>query len=335
MFHHYGPVWELLNNSTFDLVLYGDEYGRHKSRLMASSKGYNVVDYEKVIEHSNKYPVFVSNHSMYEYNKRPINFILGIKQVRFMYALGKAKHNFSSWNDDYDLILCFGPFQEQQLKKCCSATIFQMGYPRYDRYFSGNIDKLEVAIDLGIDTNKQTLVWVPTWKELSTIDHYADVMSSLSSKYNVIVKTHPLSVIEEIPRLRRLKKHNFTKIITDVYDNLDLYAIADWVVSDYGGTAFGAIYLDKPLLLLNISNAEDDHLTGSDSPDILLRKSIVNVDVENRWSIMQLLLDESLWLEQKAHRKSLRQEHFFPSYGFSANLAATALQNIDNILNMA
>jgi CDP-glycerol glycerophosphotransferase (TagB/SpsB family) len=252
-----------------------------------------------------------------------------------MYALGKAKHNFSSWNNDYDLILCFGPYQAQRLKECCSAAIFQMGYPRYDRYFTANINKNNIMKELCLDDSKQTIVWLPTWKELSTIDTFADAMSSLTAKYNVVVKTHPLSAVEEAPRLKHLKQFSFTKVITEIYDNLELYAIADWVIADYGGPAFGALYLDKPLLLLNMPNAETDALTGSDSPDILLREHIVNVDEQHRWQIEDLILQKSLWQEQAVNRRILRQQHFFPSYGCSASLAAAALQNTKYILAMA
>lgn len=335
MFNHYRPVWEKLGRNNVDLVLYGDVNSRQTSRKMAMAEHYKVVDYEVVRDSEEKYPVLVSNHSMYIYQGKSLNFALGEKQVRFMYALGKAKHNFSSWNNDYDLILCFGPYQAQRLKQCCSAAIFQMGYPRYDRYFTGNINKANIIQQLALDANKQTIVWLPTWKELSSIDDFADVMSSLTTDYNVVVKTHPLAAVEEAARLDRLKEYAFTKVITEIYDNLELYAIADWVVADYGGPAFGALYLDVPLLLLNLPNAENDPLTGAGSPDILLREHIVNVDKLQRWEIGELILRGSVWQEQITSRQLLRQQHFFPSYGCSANLAATALQNMNYILAMA
>ena len=197
MFNHYRPVWEKLGQNNVDLVLYGDAKNRLISRKMAVAGNYKVVDYEVVRDSEKKYPVFVSNHSMYRYKGKSLNSFLGEKQVRFMYALGKAKHNFSSWNNDYDMILCFGPYQAQRLKQCCGAAIFQMGYPRYDRYFTDNINKNRILQDLTLDANKQTIVWLPTWKELSTIDDFADVMSSLSTQYNVVVKPTLLLLVRK------------------------------------------------------------------------------------------------------------------------------------------
>lgn len=87
-------------------------------------------------------------------------------------------------------------------------------------------------------------------------------------QYNVIVKTHPLSASAEPDALKVLRQYPFTSVITHVYDNLTLFRCADFVVCDYGGTPFGALYLDKNLLLLNVQNAADDALTGDNSPDV-------------------------------------------------------------------
>ncbi|NMH59634.1 CDP-glycerol glycerophosphotransferase family protein [Alteromonas ponticola] len=334
MFNHYRPVWKKLKKNSFDLVLFGEQNNREISRNMAASEGFRAVDHELILESEQKYSVLVSNHSMFEHKRKSINFSLGVMQVRFMYALGKAKHNFSSWNNDYDLILCFGPYQAERLKQCCSATIFQMGYPRYDGYFTDMLNKDEIKRELGLDERRKTIVWLPTWKELSSIDKFAPAMSLLSTKYNVIVKTHPLAAEEEPERVNKLKEFKFTKVITEIYDNLNLYTVSDWVVADYGGPAFGAIYLDKPLLLLNMPNAEDDALTGEDSPDILLRNQIVNIDAQHSWQIEKILSQEQVWQKQATSRQALRRQHFYPSYGFSADLAAVAIQNVQQILTM-
>ena len=121
-------------------------------------------------------------------------------------------------------------------------------------------------------------------------------------------------------------------VITTVYDNLALFRCADYVVSDYGGTPFGALYLDKNLLLLNVPDAESDALTGDDSPDILLREEIVNVDEHARWSLPELLADDALWAAQAKVRQRLRHTYFVNSYGFSAEMAVMALCNIETLL---
>lgn len=332
MFNHYQPVWKLLAENAFTIVLYGDEAMMQRCQSWADERGYFCVNYLDVIAMNFRFEVFVSNHAMMEYQGKLLNLVLGKKQVRFMYALGKAKHNYSSWNNTYDLILCFGPLQVEQLQACCKAICFQMGYPRYDDYFnSPELVGLQPP-ELGLDPLKPTILWLPTWLELSSLSHYADVMASLCDKYNVIVKTHPLTREQEPENLAILSQYQFTSVITEVYDNLNLFRCADYVVCDYGGTAFGAIYLDKPLLLLNLPNAKGNHLVGDDSPDISLREQIVNLDIAERWQLPSILLDTLLWQRQVEIRQQLRRRYFCPSYGYSSYLAALALVNIDSML---
>jgi hypothetical protein len=332
IFNHYQAVWRLLGSEAFDIVLHGTDSERANTRALANAAGYRCFDSETVIESGYRYDIVVSNLSMYHHMDQPIIHVLGHRRVRFMYALGKAKHNFSSWNSDYDLILCFGPWQAERLKQCCDAVTFQMGYPRYDEYFR---DPSLIGLappGLTLDPAKKTVLWLPTWMDLSSISRYADAMAALCNDYNVIVKTHPLSVEAEPEVLAILERYDFTAVIVTVYDNLNLFRCADYVVADYGGTAFGALYLDKNLLLLNVPGAEKDAHTGDDSPDILLREEIINVDEQDRWSLPALLADETLWATQAKVRQGLRHKYFVNSYGFSAEMAVMALCNIETLL---
>jgi hypothetical protein len=334
MLNHYQAVWELLGADGFDVVLHGSPQERAKSRELIGGLGYHCHDSEQVLDAAHRYDIVVSNHSMYTHRSQPLTKALGHRQVRFMYALGKAKHNFASWNAHYDLILCFGPWQAERLRECCDAVPFQMGYPRYDAYFRDTSLQGTVPVDLNLDPTKKTVLWLPTWLELSSISRYADAMAGLCERYNVIVKTHPLSA--EAPAdagaMEQLKQYPFTAVITWVYDNLKLFRCADFVVCDYGGTAFGALYLDKNLLLLNVPGAEQDELTGDASPDILLRNDIFSLDPDTRWQLAERLADDQLWQQQAAVRQHLRRHYFAPSYGFSAELAVLALRNIETLI---
>lgn len=332
MINHYQSVWRLLGPCGFDVLLHGSDDEIIESKIMIEELGYRCYTTRYILEQGYQYDVVVSNHSMFDYAGKPIIHLLGGRRVRFMYALGKARHNFSSWNEHFDLILCFGPWQDEKIKKCCHAVSFQMGYPRYDEYFHTIEDKYYRYDELGLDKSKKTILWLPTWLELSSLSLYADVMSSLSDEYNVIIKTHPLSVRAEPDILKKLEKYPCTKLITHVYDNLKLFRCSDFVVCDYGGTPFGALYLDKNLLLLNVPGAEQDELVGENSPDINLREHIINISADNRWDIPALLSDESIWASQINQRKKLRNIYFSSSYGFSSELAVLALKNIEILI---
>lgn len=334
LFNHYQPVWRLLGADAFDIILHGTDHERLETLTLATEAGYRCVESETVIEAGHTYDIVVSNLSMFDHLDQPIIHVLGHRRVRFMYALGKAKHNFADWNRHYDLILCFGPWQAERMKQCCDAVTFQMGYPRYDAYFRQPelLGSCPPGLEGVLAPEKKTVLWLPTWMELSSVTRFADAMAALCDDYNVIVKTHPLSHEAEPQVLEVLGQYPFTAVITTVYDNLALFRCADFVVGDYGGTPFGALYLDKPLLLLNVPAAAEDALTGDSSPDVLLRHDIVNLDEDCRWALPTLLANDALWAEQAGIRQRLRHKYFVNSYGFSAEMAAMALCNLETLL---
>jgi hypothetical protein len=153
----------------------------------------------------------------------------------------------------------------------------------------------------------------------------------LTAKYNVVVKVHPLMPGSEPERVAALRQHPFTDFIADASDNLPLYQLADFMLFDYGGPPFAGIYTDKRMVLLNVPQAEKDALTGEDSTDISIRRTIVNVDADDG-DLARLLADDEMWAAQKAQRQALRKLYFAPYYGFSAQIAASALSNLDQIL---
>ncbi len=333
LFHHYRNVWDFLGKGTFDIILNGSLEDRNVCADKASIYDIDCYHLEDLLRNKIKYQTVVSNHSMYRtYSGSSLIKALGNRQIRFMYALGKYKHNFSSWNQDYDLALCFGPWQADKLASMYDLATFQMGYPRYDDYFNKPELIGYCPPELNLDPNKKTILWLPTWLELSSVPAFVDSMSALTDEYNIIVKLHPLSAAAEPEKLELLYGRNFTKVITEVYDNLVLFRCADFVFCDYGGTAFGALYLDKPLALLNIDDAEKDSLVGEESPELLLRKDIVNYQPDEGENIRNDLKNTVLWAEQVKVRSLLRKKYFNSSYGFSAQLAALVITNVENIL---
>lgn len=332
MFHHYGAVWKQMSPDEFEIVVAGGTEERSRIHAAAAEQGYHSVDVDSIINNGERYRHLVSNHCLENINGTPLVQIIGECNIRFMYALGKARHNFAAWNNLYNMIMCFGPYQAERLQFCESTVKLQMGYPRYDEFFCGNQDGASIAQKYGCDPNRKTIVWLPTWRELCSLDLYSDQMELLSSEYNLVVKPHPLSVQTEQERIERLRQKSFTRIITEHVDNLELFQVADFVVCDYGGPAFGALYLDKKLILLNMPGAETDQLTGGDSAEFSLRHSFPGLDTLSIPKIWGLLEDDGFWEERKQQARKLRDYYFAPFQGFSANVAAQALKHREAIL---
>lgn len=334
LINHYRDVWAQLAPGSFEVVLTGSDEDRRETRRIAEALGVRCVNAEERLAAGGQYRCLVSNHPV-DPSGTPLIKRLAEKNVRFMYALGKAGWNMRDWNRLYDLILCFGPDQVERLGFCEDAVKVQMGYPRFDRYFTAPVDRRELLERHDCDPAKPVIVWLPTWKDLSSVGIYDKAIAGLMDQYNVVIKLHPLMVVDDPERVAGLDGHGFTHVIRDSRDNLPLYQLADFLLCDYGGPAFGGIYTDKNLLLLNVPGAVDDEYTGADSPDVQIRRDVVSIDPDQTDRLRPLLEDARLWEDQAAVRRCLRKRFFAPYFGFSSEIAALTLRNVDRILHSA
>jgi hypothetical protein len=243
-----------------------------------------------------------------------------------MYAAGKLGWNMGDWNSLYDGVLCFGPKHATLFREKFGLPVFQMGYPRFDSYFNNPIDRVSYIESLGGDADKKTIVWLPTWKALSSVGHFNTEISELAETHNLIVKVHPLMVDDEPHRVDELSKLGLTAIIKDARDNIPLYQAADVMLFDYGGPAFGGIYARKRFVLLNVPGATSDSFTGRDSSDVELREHFRNVE-PGSGELPRLVDDGDSWAEHDESCRALSEMYFAPFQGTSAAAAATAIRN--------
>jgi predicted O-linked N-acetylglucosamine transferase (SPINDLY family)/capsular polysaccharide biosynthesis protein len=328
--NHYRDVWAKLEPGSFEIVLTGTESDRRETEKIAKGLNIDCIYAEARLTAGERYHCLVSNHPV-KPDGNPLIKRLADINVRFMYALGKAGWNMRDWNRLYDLVLCFGPDQVERLVFCKDAVKIQMGYPRFDRYFTAPADRRDLLEQHGCDPEKPVVVWLPTWRDLSSVGIYDEAIAGLMDQYNVVIKLHPLMAVDDPQRAAGLDRHGFTHVIRDSRDNLPLYQLADFLLCDYGGPAFGGIYTDKNLLLLNVPGAVDNEYTGADSPDVQIRRDVVSIDPNQADRLRPLLEDARLWEDQAAVRRRLRQRFFAPYYGFSSEIAALALRNVDRI----
>lgn len=323
--NHFGPIWEVLEHTGFDILLDG-EVQLHKAPERA-----RIRTVREVLEVKDRYAVLVSNHIVRKpgrlagvrYKKAIIN-LLAKTNLRMMYAAGKSGWNMSSWNSFYDGVLCFGPHHAQAFSSRFGLPTKQIGYPRFDNYFNTPIEKSKLCDSMNCDPAKPTVVWLPTWKNLSSVDHFNDEIAALMVDFNVVVKVHPLMPKDEPERVERLQLLGFNALITDDTDNVSLYQLADYMLFDYGGPAFGAIYTGKRFVLLNVPDAANDAHTGADSPDVLLRKSLINLD-SGQGKLATYLQEGPHWSAHMEEIAKLRSLYFVNNFGTSAAAAAAAI----------
>lgn len=336
MFNHYHSVWKHLPAGSIEIAVTGKEEHDFDAVVEGCERhGLPWRDAGELLVKNLRYTTLVSSFPEHRLRPRDTPYLakaLGRYNLRFMYANGKAGWNFRPWNRVYDGILCYGPYQADQLEFCRHTVKIQMGYPRFDRFFNEPIDKVKRLSELGLDPQRKTVVWLPTWSKLSSIDLFAASLAGLQERFNVVVKPHPITITDEPERMRALER--FGCVIREHIDNVELFQLSDFLLCDYGGSAFGGIYTDRKIALLDVPNAESDPLTGKDSSDIVLRQCMPHFSADQYAALERLLLDESAlpWTEQRTVRSTLSFHFFAPFYGYASQVAALAITNAPRVV---
>lgn len=261
---------------------------------------------------------------------------VGVKQVRFMYGADISDGwSLQDWNHMYDLFLCHGPNDEKELKKKFKGKTAIMGYPRYDGYFSNELDVDSVIQEFNIDIHKKTILWMPTYDMfddgICSISLFAEPVSKLFTEYNVIVRPHPISFRLDINAINLLKQLNYNIDSNPSRDMNALYKIADTVLCDHGGSAFGALYLKKKLVFLDTEEG-NDCLVGKQSSNEILREHFPIVTSENVYNLPGLIEDDKFWEDSFESWQDLFARFFDDSRGYSSRKTAEILCNIDDVV---
>lgn len=258
----------------------------------------------------------------------------GIKQIRFMYGADIGDGwSLQPWNEIYDLFLCHGPNDQEQIEKRFHGKTALMGYPRYDEYFNRGMDVSDVAEEFKLDPAKKTILWMSTTGlGANSIPAFAEPIAGLMDSYNVIARPHPIAFRSEPENIELLRSLNFWIDDNAVRDMNRLYKAVDFVLCDFGGSAFGAIYLGKKLIMLDVPGTENCDWV-SNASNFELRDAVPMVGVNDFRNIYELLANENSWNEWECKRMEVSNKYFADYRGTSSRRAAEILGNLDSILS--
>jgi hypothetical protein len=253
---------------------------------------------------------------------------VGIKQVRYMYGADISEGwSLASWNDIYDVFLCHGVNDEREIQKRFKGKALVMGYPRYDRFFAGDIDFSDIKREFGISESKKTVLWMPTLGgDYSSIPLFAEPLSTLSVKYNLIVRPHPLSFVQEKDFIGLLEKLNFNIDRNALRDMNELFGVADVILADNGGTPFSAIFLGKNVVFLDVPDdlgAESDstpYFAGSSVID--LKKHLPSFNHQDIHQLESMFDSDEFYRENTRHIDALFKKYFDSPRGGGAKRVA-------------
>lgn len=244
---------------------------------------------------------------------------IGKKHIRLMYSLAKESWTYSWWNVFYDKILCYGDYDFRKLNIYNNCE--KIGNPKFDKWFRGGLpdySEIKKEHNLSLDETKKTILYVPTYGELSSIDQWIKEIKDISNKFNIIIKLHHGTVYLQSEEYRRnYIKQNFLNVLNDAADLLKILKITDYVLSDNSGVIYDAVLAEKNIILLNTTH---NHQINDHTIESKIREKIVNIDVGTK--ILEILQAKDLWGSQKKILSEIKNTIFFKADGFAGERAA-------------
>jgi CDP-glycerol glycerophosphotransferase (TagB/SpsB family) len=258
---------------------------------------------------------------------------LGHKQIRFMYGADVGDGwSLDGWNELYAGFLCHGPNDQEQISKRFAGRTWQMGYPRYDAYFDPALDTSAERAEFDIDPRLKTVLWMPTFGDgACSIPFFARQLAQYNTRYNLIVRPHPFTFRKKPGDIALLRSLGYRLDDNPVRDMNKLYRLTDFLLCDYGGSAFGAVYLRKPMVLLDVPGSRDWY-TVRNSSNLALAEHYPSVAPDDAARLGPLLDDEPYWAAQLLASAPLADRYFADYRGTSSTRAAEILMNLDRLL---
>lgn len=254
---------------------------------------------------------------------------VGKKQIRYMYGADISEGwSLKKWNTIYDIFLCHGVNDEREINKRFSGKTYVMGYPRYDRFFSEAIDLDAIRNEFCIAKTKKTVLWMPTLGgDYSSIPVFAEALSSIRDRYNLIVRPHPISFVLEKEFIQKLEMLGFTIDRNAIRDMNELFGVADVVLADNGGTPFSAIFLGKNVIFLDVPEpATDSYFSGSSVLE--LKKYLPTIKANEIHRLDSMLDSNEFFIENSKHIETLFKIYFDSPRGGGAARVADILRTL-------
>lgn len=197
--------------------------------------------------------------------------------------------------------------------------IFINGLPRLDYILDENLTKSKIKefykeYPKFKDGNKKNILYAPTFRKNSdNINGMEHLKNSINkSKYNLIIKAHPLDK----------NKIEDEYLINKKYNTYDLLKIADYVITDYSAVAFEASILNKPLYFyvydiheyekargLNVDLYQE--MNSSTNTDI---KEIIDLIEDNKYDYNQLEEFRNKYIENNSNNNTDKLVDFIFKY---------------------
>lgn len=253
------------------------------------------------------------------------------KIISMQYSMSKERHQYGTWRVLCDLNLVYGQYSYDRISPLSPSVM--VGNPRFDRLFEGALETgKKTRVRESLDPSRKTVLYLPTWGDLSSIVDFGAAVAALSAQYNVIAKVHHKTDTHELSKKEILGEKGIRETFGAADDMLYLMDAADVVLSDYSGAIFDALNAGKPVILLQkdpeaVIGAEK---FGLESIEYARRDEIGPV-VDNPENLMAAVDDVlSGKLDYAGVNKAIRAESFSQQSGSGKKAAEAILSFLDS-----
>ena len=256
-----------------------------------------------------------------------IENLVKTKLVMLQYSYAKEPHQYGSWRALSKLTLTYGSYAQKKISYFTPAVA--VGNPRFDLWSQDTFHQdSKKKYKVLLDDNKKTLLYMPTWGALSSLDLFLNAVLELSENYNLLIKVHHNTDLMEKGRVSIDKKH-YRHYLGANDDSLALFSVADIVISDYSGAIFDAIFCKKPLILLDL---DDKYLLEQKKMDKYSLEFVERDKLGTRVKSASMLLEniqniEDNYDNEVSKLKRIREE-LFETSDSSIELAIETLENL-------
>lgn len=250
------------------------------------------------------------------------------KLVMHQYSLAKPKTAYNSRWFSADHGLVYGNYSEQVVGQMCPVSA--IGNPRFDPVFEDRLDQRVIdQIRSRLEPAKKTVLYQPTWGDLSSSRIFLDAVDDLVDRFNVIVRPHHMTAIRAgdggLPD-GVLDANGFPRVL-DI--GLYLNHVADVVVSDMSGAIFDALYCRKAVVLLGGDAVDlDGHPKADPTAIEVSQRSAIGPYVESPGALVEAIerLSEAPGLYRESNEQLV--ERCFAGRGHCAAAAADAIRRV-------
>jgi hypothetical protein len=176
--------------------------------------------------------------------------------VSVQYGLAKERHNYGEWRALADLNLMYGKYSADAVSHFGpSVAVGNLKFCGWD-YRVTSAQKGEAKRKLGLEPEKPSVLYMPTYGQLGSFEELVGPLAGLSQRYEIMIKGHHNDEKAGPIWMQKASELKHKYLFSGGYDQRMLLEAADVVVSDFSGAVFDAVYARIPVVLYQSRAAE-------------------------------------------------------------------------------